>query len=114
MSALYDWFTGKQHRREKGRQTQQTVSKTQPLHKLREALDTISTVPLNGKDATANAAIAAAALTKAVAKQSIGPFIADDDDRFIAGIFAIAFADCFSRVLDADFDRSLSSALLRV
>jgi len=114
VSALYDWFTGKHHRREKTRQTQQTAGKTQPLHRLREAIDTISAVSLNGKDATTNAAIAAAVLTKAVAKQTIGPFITDDDDRFIAGIFAIVFADYFSRVLDADFDKSLSSALLKV
>jgi hypothetical protein len=112
--ALYDWFTGKHHRRENARAAHQTASKTQPLHRLREAIATISAVPLHGKDATGNTAIAAAALTKAVAKQTIGPFIADDDDRFIAGIFAIVFADYFSRALDADFDRSLSSALLKV
>jgi hypothetical protein len=83
------------------------------IHRLSQALATISTETLTGKDATERAENAAATLTTSVAKASIG-HVKDDDDRFVAGIFAFVFADYFSSLLGGTFEFASSFAVLRV
>jgi hypothetical protein len=83
------------------------------LHRLSQALATISIETLTGKDGTERAENAAATLTTSVVGASIGQ-VKDDDDRFVAGIFAFVFADYFSSLLDGTFEFASSFAVLRV
>jgi hypothetical protein len=53
---------------------------------------------ISGKNATENAASAVALLTTAIEKKTIST-IADDDDRFVAGIFVVVFLRaCFPEI----------------
>ena len=83
------------------------------LHRLSQALATISVEPLPGKDGTERAENAAATVATSVVKASIG-HMNDDDDRFVAGIFALVFADYFSSLLGGTFEFASSFAVLRV
>jgi hypothetical protein len=62
-----------------------------PPHQLRLAISAVTDEPVSWKNATENAASAAALLTTAIVKKTIST-IADDDDRFVAGIFVFVFA----------------------
>lgn len=81
------------------------------LHRVRQAIATITAEPLYGKDATEQAASAAAVLAKAIASDTVGT-ISDDDDIFVAGIFSFVFADYFAMLLAGQFEMASSLAVL--
>jgi hypothetical protein len=83
------------------------------LHRVRQAIATISEKALYGKEATEHSASAAALLTAALVRETIVA-ITDDDDRFTAGIFAFVFADYFSRLLAGQFETAASLAVMMV
>jgi hypothetical protein len=81
--------------------------------RLRQAIAMISSEPLAGEDATIRAATAAALLTTAIVNKAISA-IEDDDDRFVAGIFAFIFSDYFAAPLASDFEEAASIAVMKV
>lgn len=83
------------------------------LHQLRLAIATVSDEPNFGKDPTVAAAKAAALLTRALVKETIST-IADDDDRFVAGIFAFVFSNYFTIVVGGRFEEASVIALSEV
>jgi hypothetical protein len=83
------------------------------LHQLRLAISTITDEPIAGKDATVNAASAAALLTNAIVSKTIST-IADDDDRFVAGIFAFVLSNYFALVLAGGFEEASTLAVIEV
>ena len=83
------------------------------IHRLRQAVSTVTDEPIAGKNATANAASAAALLTIAIASKAIST-IADDDDRFVAGIFAFVFSNYFALVLAGSFEEASPLAVIEL
>ena len=49
----------------------------------------------------------------AIIKKTIST-IADDDDRFVAGIFVFAFSDYFTLVLSGNFEEASTLAMMKV
>jgi hypothetical protein len=86
---------------------------TEPLLRLYQAISTITDEPIARKNATANAASAAALLTTAIARKTIST-IAYDDDRFVAGIFVFVFSNYFTLVLDGSFEEATVLAVIEV
>jgi hypothetical protein len=84
-----------------------------PPHQLRLAIAAVTDEPLSGKNATENSANAVALLTTAIVKKTIST-IADDDDRFVAGIFVFAFSDYFTLVLPGNFEEASTLAMMKV
>ena len=84
-----------------------------PPHQLRLAISTVTDEPVSGKNATENAANAIALLTTAIVKKTIST-IADDDDRFVAGIFVFVFSDYFTLVLPGNFEEASTLAMMKV
>lgn len=83
------------------------------LHQLRLAIATVSDEPNFGKDPTGAAAKAAALLTRALVKKTIST-IGDEDDRFVAGIFAFVFSNYFTIVVGGSFEEASVIALSEV
>jgi hypothetical protein len=83
------------------------------LHRLRQAIATVNIEPLRGKDATEQAATAAAVLTAAIVKETMAT-IEDDDDRFVAGTFAFVFSNYFAHLLAGNFEIAASLAVMEV
>jgi hypothetical protein len=88
-------------------------SEMRPPHQLRLAISAVTDEPVSGKNATENAASAVALLTTAIVKKTIST-IADDDDRFVAGIFVVVFSDHFTRVLPGNFEEASTLAMMKV
>ena len=88
-------------------------SEMRPPHQLRLAISAVTDEPVSGKNATENVANAVALLTTAILKKTIST-IADDDDRFVAGIFVFAFSDYFTLVLPGDFEEASTLAMMKV
>src|SRR5262245_1243830 len=88
-------------------------SEMRPPHQLRLAISAIADEPISGKNATENVANAVALLTSAIVKKTIST-IADDDDRFVAGIFVFVFSDYFTLVLPGNFEEASTLALMKV
>jgi len=84
-----------------------------PPHQLRLAISAVTDEPVSGKNATENAANAVALLTTAIVKKTIST-IADDDDRFVAGIFVFVFSDYFTLVLPGNFEEASTLAMMKV
>jgi hypothetical protein len=84
-----------------------------PPHQLCLAISAVTDEPVSGKNATENAASAVALLTTAIVKKTIST-IADDDDRFAAGIFVVVFSDYFTRVLPGNFEDTSTLAMMKV
>jgi hypothetical protein len=80
---------------------------------LRLAIAAVTDEPLSGKNATENTASAVALLTTAIIKKTEST-IADDDDRFVAGIFVIVFSDYFTLVLPGNFEEASTLAMMKV
>lgn len=81
--------------------------------RLRQAIATVSPDPLVGKDATQLAACAAATLTLAILRVVNGVMLDDadllrddDDDFFLAAIFAFAFSNYFATLLAGNFEKA--------
>jgi hypothetical protein len=88
-------------------------SEMRPPHQLRLAISAVTDEPVSGKNATENVANAVALLTAAIVKKTIST-IADDDDRFVAGIFVFAFSDYFTLVLPGNFEEASTLAMMKV
>ena len=88
-------------------------SEMRPPHQLRLAISAVTDEPVSGKNATENAASAAALLTTAIVKKTVST-IADDDDRFVAGIFVFVFSDYFTLVLPGNFEEASTLAMMKV
>src|SRR5262249_12182871 len=84
-----------------------------PPHQLRLAISAVTDEPISGKNATENVANAVALLTSAIVKKTIST-IADDDDRFVAGIFVFVFSDYFTLVLPGNFEEASTLAMMKV
>src|SRR5262245_31067978 len=84
-----------------------------PPHQLRLAISAVTDEPISGKNATENVANAVALLTSAIVKKPIST-IADDDDRFVAGIFVFVFSDYFTLVLPGNFEEASTLAMMKV
>jgi hypothetical protein len=69
--------------------------------------------PIIGKNATENVANAVALLTFAIVKKTIST-IADDDDRFVVGIFVFVFSDYFTLVVLGNFEEASTLAMMKV
>jgi len=80
---------------------------------LRLAISAVTDEPVSGKNATENAASAVALLTTAIIKKTIST-IANDDDRFVAGVFVFVFSDYFTLVLPGNFEEACTLALMKV
>jgi hypothetical protein len=52
-------------------------------------------------------------LTTALVKKTVST-IADDDDRFVAGIFVFVFSDYFTLVLPGNFEEASTLAMMKV
>jgi hypothetical protein len=88
-------------------------SEMRPPYQLRLAISAVTDEPLSGKNATENAANTVALLTTAIVKKAKST-IADDDDRFVAGIFIFAFSDYFTLVLPGNFEEASTLAMMKV
>jgi hypothetical protein len=88
-------------------------SKMHPPYQLRLAISAVTDEPLSGKNATENVASAVALLTTAIVKKAKST-IADDDDRFVAGIFVFVFSDYFTLVLPGHFEEASTLAMMKV
>ena len=88
-------------------------SEMRPPHQLRLAISAVTDEPVSGKNATENAASAVALLTTAIIKKTIST-IANDDDRFVAGVFVFVFSDYFTLVLPGNFEEACTLALMKV
>jgi hypothetical protein len=88
-------------------------SEMRPPYQLRLAISAVTDEPLNGKNATENTANAVALLTTAIVKKTMST-IADDDDRFVAGIFVFVFSDYFTLVLPGNFEEASTLAMMKV
>jgi hypothetical protein len=86
---------------------------TRPPHQLRLAIAAVTDEPLSGKNATENTANAVALLTTAIIKKTEST-IADDDDRFVAGIFVVVFSDYFTLVLPGNFEEASTLTMMKV
>ncbi len=84
-----------------------------PPYQLRLAISGVTDEPLSGKNATENTANAVALLTTAIVKKTVST-IADDDDRFVAGIFVFVFSDYFTLVLPGNFEEASTLAMMKV
>jgi hypothetical protein len=84
-----------------------------PPHQLRLAIAAVTDEPVSGKNATENAANAVALLTTAIAKKTKST-IADDDARFVAGIFVLVFSDYFTLVVPGNFEEASTLAMMKV
>jgi hypothetical protein len=84
-----------------------------PPHQLRVAISAVTDEPLSGKNATEHAANAVALLTSAIIRK-MESTIADDDDRFVAGIFVFVFSDYFTLVLPGSFEEASTLAMMKV
>src|SRR5439155_1932689 len=62
------------------------------------------------REAAANAVVL---LTTAIVKKTIST-IADDDDRFVAGIFVFVFSDYFTLVLPGNFEEASTLVMMKV
>jgi hypothetical protein len=89
------------------------VAEVRPPYQLRLAISAVTDEPLSGKNATENAANAVALLTTAIVKKTKST-IADDDDRFVAGIFVFVFSDYFTLVLPGNFEEASTLAMMKV
>jgi hypothetical protein len=88
-------------------------SEMRPPHQLRLAISAVTDEPVSGKNPTENVANAVALLTTAIVKNTKST-IADDDDRFVAGIFVFAFSDYFTLVLPGNFEEASTLAMMKV
>jgi hypothetical protein len=88
-------------------------SEMRPPYQLRLAILAVTDEPLSGKNATENTANAVALLTTAIVKKTVST-IADDDDRFVAGIFVFVFSDYFTLVLPGNFEEASTLAMMKV
>jgi hypothetical protein len=88
-------------------------SEMRPPHQLRLAISAVTDEPLSGKNATENTANAVALLTTAIVKKTVS-VIADDDDRFVVGIFVFVFSDYFTLVLPGNFEEASTLAMMKV
>ena len=84
-----------------------------PPHQLRLAISAVTDEALSGKNATENTANAVALLATAIVKKATST-IADDDDRFVAGIFVFVFSDYFTLVLPGNFEEASTLAMMKV
>ena len=84
-----------------------------PPHQLRLAISAVTDEPVSGKNATEIAANAVVLLTTAIVKKTIST-IADDDDRFVAGIFVFVFSDYFTLVLPGNFEEASTLVMMKV
>jgi hypothetical protein len=84
-----------------------------PPHQLRLAISAVTDEPVRGKNATENVANAVVLLTAAIVKKTKST-IADDDDRFVAGIFVFAFSDYFTLVLPGNFEEASTLAMMKI
>jgi hypothetical protein len=84
-----------------------------PPHQLRLAIAAVTDEPVSGKNATENAANAVALLTTAIAKKTKST-TADDDARFVAGIFVLVFSDYFTLVVPGNFEEASTLAMMKV
>jgi hypothetical protein len=111
---MLEWLFGRKRRDEQFMlDMMRTAAEGDRLHRLRQAIATVSVEPLAGKDATEQAANAAAILTAAVASDTIG-VVETDDDRFVAGTFAFVFSDYFATLLAGDFEMAACFAVMQV
>jgi hypothetical protein len=85
-----------------------------PPYQLRLAISAVTDEPLSGKNATENTANAVALLTAAIVKKTQATIGADDDDRFVAGIFVFVFSDYFTLVLPGHFEEASTLAMMKV
>jgi hypothetical protein len=112
---MFGWFKAKPKAEESDGKFSTEVMKAavegDRLHRIRQAIATIDSQPLYGKDATERAASAAAVLTKAIVAET-GVAINNDDDLFVAGIFSFVFADYFAMLLTGQFETASSLAVL--
>jgi hypothetical protein len=88
-------------------------SEMRPPYQLRLAISAVTDEPLSGKNATENTANAVALLTTAIVKKTKST-IADDDDRFVAGIFVFVLSDYFTLVLPGNFEEASTLAMMKV
>src|SRR5262245_36041966 len=108
---MFDWLFGRRRRDEEFiLDMMKAAAEGDRLHRLRQAIATVSSESMHGKDATEDAAIAAAILTTAIAERAIE----DDDDRFVAGVFAFVFSNYFSFLLAGNFEMAASLAVMKV
>jgi hypothetical protein len=110
---MFNWLSGRKRRDEESLRMVRAAAEGDRLHRLRQAIATISTKPLYGKDATEHAASAAALLTNAIINDTISA-VECDDDRFTAGFFAFALSDYFSLLLGGNFETAASLTVLMV
>jgi hypothetical protein len=89
-------------------------SEMHPPYQLRLAISAVTDEPLSGKNATENTANAVALLTTAIVKKTQSTIGADDDDRFVAGIFVFVFSDYFTLVLPGHFEEASTLAMMKV
>jgi len=110
---MFDWLFGRRRRDEESAiDLKRASAEGDRLHRLRQAIATVTARSLDGKDATENAAIAASVLTGAVVEQTIVG-IEDDDDVFVAGIFAFVFSNYFALLLGGNFEMASSLAIMK-
>jgi hypothetical protein len=88
-------------------------SEMRPPHQLSLAISAVTDEPISGKNATENVASAVALLTTAIVRRTVST-IADDDDRFVAGIFVFVFSDYFTLVLPGNFEEASTLAMMKV
>lgn len=131
---MFGWLTGKRKRDEDFMiDLMRAAAEGDSLRRLRQSIATVSSVELNRKSPSENAAVAAAALANAVMEKVIGNLDDDDDeddldlddidldddneddkddDRFLAGLFAFVYANYFSLILSGQFEMAAPIAVL--
>jgi len=111
---MFEWLSGRKRRDQEFLMgLMKAAAEGDRLHRLRQAIATISVEPLHGKDATELAVDAATTLTRAMVKEANGAIV-DDDDRFVSGLFAFVFSDYFATLLAGSFEMAAPLAVLGV
>jgi hypothetical protein len=81
---MFGWLLGRKRRDERiVLDLMRAAAEGDRLHRLRQAIATISAKPVSGKDATEQAASAAAMLTTAIVNEA-NTILETDDDLFVA------------------------------
>lgn len=113
-SPMFEKFFGRRKRDERLLATLvSAAAKGQELSKLRTAMGTLG-FELNGPTGIEKVGMAASEMAKYLANTTKADISRDSDAAFVAGLFAVAGANCFSYRCDVPFEQSATLALLKL
>jgi hypothetical protein len=110
---MFKWLFGKTRDEEFMLNMMKAAAEGDTLHRLRQAVATISIEGVEGTDATERAGVAAALVTRAIAEKARSGII-DDDDRFVTGTFAFVLSNYFSFLVAGNFELASIRAVLKL